>query len=218
MVEDLDTDTLVELCILGEIARQCAWAIPHLDALRARLPELTRKRHTYRELTGRRGHEEAAFREVQAFLTCASIADSLLTGRGPPRPRGLEGVTDAQRDTIRSELALPRDFVIGGRPQRNGLVHIEERVVPWSRPGNMRGDFFIATLSGQSETGLKQVLRALDPETLEFALLGEKCNLQEVEDSLIRLGAAAANAINRILTRVNAAEKGRDVPSSDGPI
>jgi hypothetical protein len=204
VADDLDADTLVELSVLSEMELQCEWALQHLRILKEHASKLQMKRVSRRGRDRMFAERTAVFREIQSILTCAGIADSLLTGKGPPRPRGLEGVSDAQRASIRAKLNLPLDFVIPGRPQRNALIHIEERRVPWSRPGNMRGDMATAPTRIPDHPGNRQTLRAFSVNPLEFLVLGERCSLDDVEASLQLLGRAANRAADGIFAAENA--------------
>jgi len=149
-------------------------------------------------------HKYAIFREAQAFLTCAGIAESLLTGVGPPSPRGLERITDERRASIRAKLHLPAEFTIAGRPQRNALLHIEERLVSWSKSGGLRGDFFTSPTVIPDVPAAVMILRAFGEQGLEFSIIGEKCKLSDVETSLRQLGRAAEIAVTRIIEEWNA--------------
>lgn len=208
--DDLDTETLIQLSLLSEIETQSRWALAHLQTVIERLDRLRQtsflgdnRRRWFRD-------RDDAYSSVQAFLTCASIVDSIISGSGPPPPRGLERVSDTTRSSVREQLHLPPGFVVGGRVQRNSLVHIEERLVEWARPGGLRGDFGTISIDGQNPVALRQTLRALDPWTLKFAVVGETCNLREIEASLRNVGEAARIAHERILDRENA----RRSPSS----
>jgi hypothetical protein len=208
MDDDLDAETLVTLSVLGEIEHQCAWALGQLAVVRNRLPKVQGGpmiTEADRKAWFRARFE--LFGAIQAYLTCAGIADSLLTGKGPPPPRGRLGLSEEQRQRIQGHLRLPDGFEIGGRPQRNSLVHIEERLIPWSRPGGMRGDFAVLSIDRQHPEVLAQTLRVLDPSTLDFAVVGERCNLTEVEQSLRDLLTSAVAAHTRILDEVNARER-----------
>lgn len=204
MADDLDADTLVQLSVLSEIELQCKWALQHLRILKEHASKLQMKRGSRREWERMSANRSAVFREIQSILTCAGIADSLLTGKGPLRPKGLEGVSDAQRASIRAKLELPQEFVIPGRPQRNASIHIEERRVPWSRPGNLRGDMMMAPTRIADHPGNRQTLRAFSVNPLEFLVLGERCSLDGVESSLQLLGRAATRAEGGILADENA--------------
>ncbi len=204
MADALDAATLVELSVLSAIELQCEWAVEHLRILKGHAGKLQMKRGTRQEWNRMFAERSAVFREIQSVLTCAAITDSLLTGKGPPRPKGLEGVSKAQRASIRAKLNLPPDFVIPGRPQRNALIHIEERRVPWSRPGSMRGDMMTSPTRIPDHPGNRQTLRAFSVNPLEFQILGERCNLDDLEASLQLLRHAANRAADGVLAEGNA--------------
>lgn len=202
MTQDIDARTLVILSVLGEIENQCGWGLMQMEVLRSRIPGLTRDITKEKWKKWERNRFEL-FGAIQAFLTCAGIVDSLVTGRGPPRPKGLVGVSDEERYQIRRELRIGEDFEVGGRPQRNSLVHIEERLVPWSRPGGLRGDFGVFRISTQNSTALSQTMRAFDRETFQFGVVGQVCSLRDIELSLVKLLKKATAAHNRILSEIN---------------
>lgn len=209
MTVDLDSDTVVVLTVLEELAIQCKWALARMNEVRDRLSNSDRIQRL--PVGGpAQGHWDEWFQNrrelfgaIQSFLTCAGIADSLLTGRGPPRPRGWVGLSEEQRLTIRKELRLPEGFEIGGRPQRNSLIHIEERIVAWSSPGGMRGDFGIMGIDNQDPEVLRQILRVIDPKTLRFAVMGDVCSLNDVQESLRHVLASSSAAVGRIIDRVS---------------
>ena len=216
MADDLDADTLVMLSVLGEMELQCTWAQAHLESAKANLDEMFAvKIPPARNVWKRRQYKSAVFREIQAFLTCAAIANSLLTGKVAPRPKGLQGTTPAQRNTIRAELALPEGFRIEGGPQRNALIHIEERLIRWAKPGGLRGDFYVSPREFPVILGDQQPLRAVGKVPFEFAVLGERCSLAEMEASLDFLRQAAGATHHKILDSINAKSPG---PSTDDPI
>jgi hypothetical protein len=204
MRDELDADTLVVLSALGEIENQCRWGLAELQVVRTRIPKLSLRGTTRRQWDRWFRNRHELFGAIQGFLTAAGIADSLVTGRGPPRPKGLVGISDQQRASIRESLGVSAGFEVGGRPQRNALVHIEERLVAWARPGGMRGDFAILGIDMQKPGALKECLRVFDRTTLQFGVVGEVCRLTKVEASLQQLLAASVSAHQRILAEVNA--------------
>jgi hypothetical protein len=210
MVDDLDAETLVRLSLLGEIETQCQWALDRLETIREKVKEVT----TTSFVDGNRARwfraRDDTFASVQSFLTGASIVDSIVTGRGPPRPKGMPRVSESTRRWLREQLGVGPDFEIGGRVQRNSLIHIEERLIPWSKPGGMRGDFAITSIGVTDDAVLKQTLRALDPKTLQFAVVGETCSLGEVEKSLILIAEAARRVVRATLDGVNTTSQSSD--------
>lgn len=204
--EPLDPELLAEACLLSEIELQCVLAIYHYGQIRenARLARdaTTAGPGGRSDFTKMEYHKIIAFGEVQALLTCASIVDSIVTGRGPPPPKNIRPISRQTRNEIQRRLKLPADFAVPGRPQRNGLVHIAERILPWSQPGNVRGDLLTGIAPETTQAQLSQVLRALDFDTLKFAVLGEGCDLTEVGQSLIKLHSSAREAQDRILSEL----------------
>lgn len=210
--EKIGTELFAQVSLIGEVRQQCEWAAYHFGSLRQNIAEST-KRLGVREFGEYQRYRSLAFADVQAFLTCAAIVDSIVSGSGLPPPKGLEPVSPETRKAIRHRLELPADFQVPGRVQRNGLIHIAERVLPWSRPDRMRGDFLTGIHPEMTEEQLAEVLRALDFETLRFAVLGESCELSQVASALTQLHLASGSAIGELLKEMH-----RRGSASDGTV
>jgi hypothetical protein len=209
--EQLDPELLLQASLLTEIQLQCFWGMYHLTQLRDHIKktrEGPRPPGGWNEFLY---HRSLVFAEVQSFLTCAAIVDSIVSGGAPP-PRGVVPVSPETRTAIRRRLGLGDEFEVPGRNQRNGLVHIAERIIPWARPGGMRGDFLTGIAKETTQAQLEGVLRALDFETLEFGVLGETCNLNEVESALRKLYDESERASGAVLDELSRG----DVPPRSG--
>ena len=200
--EDLDPELLLEACLVDEIRLQCDWGEYHFAQLRQQVKSCRSHQRTkdFRDFIRDRS---LAFAEVQAILTCAAAVDSIITGRGPPPPKGMTPVSDHTRAELKRRLELEQDFEIPGRARRNDLLHIAERILPWSKPGELRGDFLTGIHPKMPKEMLQPVLRALDFDTLEFAVRGEKCQLTLVEAALQRLRRATSKAAPQILRELD---------------
>jgi hypothetical protein len=200
----LERELLLEACLISEVKLQCIWAAYHLGLLRERIAESRRAAEEIpRTWDQYLFHHSMAFAEVQAFLVCAAIVDSIVSGGMPPR-KGLPAINKRTRSELRRRLSLDPEFHVPGRAQRNGLIHIPERIIEWSRPVKMRADFATGIHPELTKEQLSQVLRALDFDTLEFAVVGERCRLTDIESALKTLGEAARAASKVITEELNA--------------
>ena len=203
MRDDLDEDSLAILAVLGEIERQCRWALHHLKAVETIGPSIRMKGGRAPDLKRLMTVRDGLFRELQAFVTAAATAESLLSGGGSGRRRLVARMSKTQRSEMRRRLALTKVFDRRVKSHRETLFHIEGALIPWSRPGNMRGSEVTSPSVLIDHPLNKQVLRAYGANPPTFMVLGEKLDLKTTKELLVTLNQAAARAGSEILAEVN---------------
>ncbi len=206
--ERFDAETLLQACLLSEIRDQCVWAFYHFARMEENIAESKSSPPPSDTDSAARWLlcRSLVYAEAQAFLTCVAIVDGVIEGGVPP-PRGIERHSGETRRSLRQRLDLADDFKMPGRRQRNGLIHIAERIIPWSKPGRMRGDFYTGDIRTVPRNLAEQTLRALDFDTLRLAVLGDDCDLREVRRSLERVFAGTSRAQDAIGKELDSQER-----------
>jgi hypothetical protein len=187
-------DEFLKHIYVGEIKKQCQFALSAINHLNAALKEL----HASREMDAEQRsfvHAEV-FRQIHSFLTHASNISRMFWPAVPKQRKNestdqyqqrLERLSRVQRaNALLAEYGINDSHCLKNRALRDHLEHYDERLDHWRETSKNRN--IVSDLIGpkNSIVGLAEtdMMRWFDPSDNHFRFRGEEYDLQQLASSV----------------------------------